>query len=81
MAGSRLYEEAIREGMKKEDSRYILSQSCTTQLNITMNFQGWRDLLNNRTKPAAQWEVRAVALAIEQKLHEIAPELFDYFLN
>jgi thymidylate synthase (FAD) len=74
--GEMLYNEALRWGMKKEDARYILPQSCTTQLNMTGNFQMWRDLLNNRTKAAAQWEVREVADEIQRLLHGIAPEIF-----
>jgi thymidylate synthase (FAD) len=76
-ASSNLYKRAMEAGMKKEDARYILPQSCTTQMNITMNFQAWRDLLGNRTKPAAQWEVRNLAIGIQNQLHEIAPEIFD----
>lgn len=72
----RVYAAAIAAGMKKEDARYILPQSCTTQLNMTGNFQMWRDLLNNRTKPAAQWEIREVADEIQRLLHGIAPEIF-----
>lgn len=71
-----LYREALKLGMKKEDARYILPQSCTTQLNMTGNFQMWQDLLRNRTKPAAQWEVREVAIEIQKYLHDIAPEIF-----
>jgi thymidylate synthase (FAD) len=73
---SHIYRAMLRAGMKKEDARYILPQSCTTQLNITGNFQMWKDLLDNRTKPAAQWEVREVALEVQRHLHSIAPELF-----
>jgi thymidylate synthase (FAD) len=65
---SAVYKQAIREKMKKEDARYILPQACTTQLNMTGNFHMWRDLLNNRTKGAAQWEVREVAIAINNEL-------------
>jgi len=71
-----IYQDSLQYGMKKEDARYILPQSCTTQLNMTGNFQMWRDLLNNRTKPAAQWEVRDLAEEIKRLLHSIAPELF-----
>lgn len=73
----RFYNLCIKSGMKKEDARYILPQSCITQLNMTGNFQMWRDLLNNRTKKAAQWEIREVAIAIQNELHKIAPEIFD----
>ena len=62
--------------MRKEDARYILPQACSTELNICMNFQGWRDLLKNRTDKHAQWEIRAVALEIQSHLNFIAPRLF-----
>jgi len=76
ISSQNLYDKLREHGIKKEDARYELPQSCETQLNLCLNFQGWRDMLNNRTKPAAQWEVRNVAIEINKKLHEIAPELF-----
>jgi len=72
-----LYTNSIKAGMKKEDARYILPQSCTTSLVLTGNFQMWRDLLGNRTAKAAQWEIRDVAIEIQNQLHGIAPEIFD----
>ena len=72
-----LYEYAVENKLlKKEDARYILPQSCTTELNLCLNFQGWQDVLKNRTDKAAQWEVREVALEIERQLKTIAPNLF-----
>ena len=71
-----IYAEAVAGGMKKEDARYILPQSCTTKINLCLNFQGWRDFLRNRTSKSAQWEIRAVALEIERQLAEIAPGIF-----
>jgi thymidylate synthase (FAD) len=71
-----VYLMAIEEGMKKEDARYILPQSCTTKINLCMNFQAWQDFLENRTEKTAQWEVRELALEIEKLLHGIAPEIF-----
>jgi thymidylate synthase (FAD) len=71
-----VYEQAIKAGMKKEDARYILPQSCTTKVNLCMNFQAWQDFLKNRTGKTAQWEVRELALEIEKLLHGIAPEIF-----
>lgn len=72
-----IYLQAIDEKMQKGDARYILPQGCTTELNICMNFQGWRDFLKNRTSKSAQWEIREVALDIQQKLHAMAPEIFN----
>ena len=77
LQASRLYHHAINNKLlRKEDARYILPQSCTTELNLCLNFQGWQDVLKNRTDKAAQWEVREVALEIERQLKTIAPNLF-----
>lgn len=76
MRCSTLYGLCIKEGMRKEDARYILPQSCTTQLNLCLNFQGWQDLLANRTAKSAQWEVRELAAEIERQLQGIAPIIF-----
>jgi len=73
----KLYGDCIDAGMRKEDARYILPQACTTSLVLTGNFQMWRDLLSNRTAKAAQWEIRDVAIEIQNQLHGIAPEIFD----
>lgn len=71
-----LYGKAVKRGMKKEDARYILPQSCATKVNLCLNFQGWRDFLCNRTGKSAQWEIRAVAIEIERQLAGIAPGIF-----
>lgn len=72
-----LYLSAINNGwLKKEDARYILPQGCETQLNLCLNFQGWRDFIKNRYDKHAQWEVRSVAQEIKRQLGEIAPNIF-----
>jgi thymidylate synthase (FAD) len=56
-----LYLVAIENKLlKKEDARYILPQSCTTELNLCLNYQAWRDFLKNRNDKHAQWEIREV---------------------
>ena len=74
-----VYQEGIKSGMKKEDARYALLHSATTQVNLCLNFQAWRDLLKNRCAKSAQWEVREVAQAIGKELHKIAPNLFEEY--
>jgi thymidylate synthase (FAD) len=77
-AASSLYLKLVDSGhMKKEDARYILPQGCTTSLNITGNFQMWKDLLANRTAKKAQWEVRDVANEITRILNQHAPMVFQ----
>jgi len=73
---SELYGDVIKAGIKKQDARYCLPQSCHTKLNLCLNFQGWVDVLGNRTKPATQEETREVFLEIQRQLQQIAPEIF-----
>ena len=72
----RTYLAAVDAGMKKEDARFILPQGCTTSLEIAGNFQMFKDLLTNRTSKHAQWEVRDVAVQMQNLLHEHAPRIF-----
>jgi thymidylate synthase (FAD) len=74
---ARLYSVLVDEKlMHQQDARYILPQACTTELNICLNFQGYRDLFRNRCTKAAQWEVRDVAFEMKKQLSEIAPIIF-----
>lgn len=72
----KLYKEGIRLGMRKEDARFILPQSCTTELLVTGNFQAWKDFLDRRNTPKAQWEIKIVAAQVQDLLSDIAPNIF-----
>lgn len=71
-----VYEELLKCCVPKEDARYILPQSITTELVMTGNFQMWYNWLKARTSPHAQWEIRAVATEIHEHLATIAPNIF-----
>lgn len=76
-AAESLYLHAVdHKLLKKEDARYILPQGCSTELNLCLNFQGWRDFLKNRAHSAAQWEARNVAFEIKRQLAVLAPGIF-----
>jgi thymidylate synthase (FAD) len=76
-AAEALYLRLVDSGqMKKEDARYILPQGCSTSMVLCLNFQGWRDFLENRLPMHAQHEVRQVAIEINRLLGEAAPNLF-----
>lgn len=76
LLGSYIYDLAIRCGVKKEDARYILSQSCHTKVRLCLNFHAWQNVLHNRCAKSAQWEIREVALEIQRQLREQCPDLF-----
>lgn len=63
--------------LKKEDSRFILPQGCTTSIVVTGNFQAWMNFIKLRADKHAQKEIREVALEINRQLHEIAPNVFE----
>lgn len=63
--------------LKKEDSRFILPQSCTTSIVVTGNFQALLNFIKLRSDKYAQKEIRQVAIAMNNQLNTIAPTIFD----
>jgi thymidylate synthase (FAD) len=76
MASDLAYAQAIQEGVKKEDARFLLLQGAETELIVVGNFQAWIDFLNLRETKEAQWEIRAVATEIRKQLATISPNIF-----
>jgi thymidylate synthase (FAD) len=76
-----LYENLIKDGIKKEDARFILPQGATTELLVVGNFQAWYDFIKLRSGKEAQWEIREVAHEINRQLHGIAPNIFKEIPN
>jgi thymidylate synthase (FAD) len=73
------YNELRELGVSKEDARYVLPAGVTTELNVSGNFQAWRDFLKLRTHNAAQEEIREVAKQIGYQLYRIAPNIFSEY--
>ena len=71
-----LYLDLIKQGMKKEDARFVLPEATCTELIVTGNFQAWIDFINLRSGKEAQWEIREVAHAINNLLSDVAPNIF-----
>ena len=73
------YNSLIELGVKKEAARYVLPAGIEMELNVSGNFQAWRDFLKLRTDNAAQEEIRQVALEIGRQLYIIAPRVFKEY--
>ena len=71
-----IYDELITSGVKKEDARFVLPAGITTELYVVGNLQAWRDFIHLRAEKHAQWEIRAVAIEINNQLAEHCPNLF-----
>lgn len=71
--------DTLRElGVKKEDARFVLPEATHTELNVVGNLQAWRDFIKLRADKHAQWEVRSLAIKINNILSEQCPNLFKY---
>lgn len=70
------YSQALQEGVKKEDARFLLLQGAETELIAVGNFQAWLDFIKLRNTKESQWEIRAVAAEIKNQLTGIAPNIF-----
>ncbi len=87
-SAKRLFDRAMRDawyfygrlleyGLKPEDARFVLPNACTTTITVSGNFREWRNFLQLRLSPRAQWEIRKLANIILDKLYEIAPSCFE----
>lgn len=72
-----LYEELVRQGVPKEDARYILPQGITTNLVLTANARELRHIFALRCCNRAQTEIRELAWKMLRLCREAAPILFN----
>ncbi|MDD7363188.1 MAG: FAD-dependent thymidylate synthase [Peptoniphilus sp.] len=71
---------ARRKAQKRaiEDARYVLPNACETKIVCTMNARSLLHFFNTRLCLRAQWEIRAMALAMLIEVKEKAPDLFKH---
>ncbi len=76
------YEKMLNMGVLKEDARYVLPNSCHTEIIFSCNFRQLRHIIELRGEIKAQWEIREAAIEILKKMKVIAPNCFyDYEIN
>jgi len=72
------YFRMVNNNIPKEDARFILPMGTGTKLMVTGNFRAWREFLQKRLIPQAQWEIRDLAGKIKEELISISDSfLFD----
>lgn len=71
-----LYTYLQHNGVKKEDARFVLPEATHTELNVSGNLQSWMDFIKLRADKHAQWEIRNVAITINNILAKECPNLF-----
>ena len=75
------YSKLLSCGLKPEDARFVLPNACTTTITVSGNFREWRNFLQLRLSPRAQWEIRKLANIVLKNLVEIAPSVFEDLLE
>ena len=70
------YRELLKQGLKPEIARYVLPNSCYTDVICTWNFRALRHIIALRTTPRALPEIREVALQLRRIMKEQAPQVF-----
>ncbi len=79
-----LKENNIKNGMdpkpaeKKaiEDARYVLPNSCTTKMIVTMNARSLLNFFKHRCCSRAQWEIQDLACKMLELVKAVAPGVF-----
>lgn len=59
-----------------EDARYVLPNSCTTKMIVTMNARSLLNFFNLRCCTRAQWEIRELAYQMLLLVKKVAPNVF-----
>lgn len=71
------YQSAVKEGVPKEDARFILPNAALTDLVVTMNARELRHFFSLRCCNRAQWEIRALADEMLKICREQCPVIFE----
>jgi len=73
------YQALQKLGIKKQDARFVLPSAVESQIVVTANLREWRYIIELRSEPGAQWEIREAAIEILKILKKHAPTIFEDF--
>lgn len=65
---ARFYQDALDDGIKPEDVRYLLPEATKTKIVVTMNLRELFHFFDVRNSQRAQWEIRDLAKAMHDAL-------------
>ena len=68
--------ERLAEKKAIEDARFVLPNSCETQMVMTMNARSLHNFFRIRCCKRAQWEIQDIANQMLALVTEVAPNLF-----
>jgi thymidylate synthase (FAD) len=71
------YDEALEEGIPKEDARFFLPQATPVNLTFSANPRSLMHFFDLRKNMKAQWEAREFATQVLEECEKWAPLTFD----
>lgn len=71
-----LYSDMVKEGIPKEDARYILPNATVSEIVISANFRELRHIFEVRCVSRAHWEIREICLKMLKIMKDKAPIVF-----
>ncbi|MBI3840361.1 MAG: FAD-dependent thymidylate synthase [Thaumarchaeota archaeon] len=75
------YEKLAAAGVPKEDARYILPGGIKTKLVMTLSARSLMHMVWQRTALQAQWEIRELAVTLQNLAREATPELWTKIIE
>lgn len=75
---NRLVQKGCSMESAREDARFVLPNATETKIMITMNARELLHFFRQRLCNRAQWEIRAMALAMLKLVKPIAPTIFRH---
>lgn len=72
------YQCLVRNGVPREDARFLLPNATETSMLMTMDGKALMHFLGLRNCNRAQWEVRALADMMLEQLRDVEPEIFNH---
>jgi thymidylate synthase (FAD) len=79
---SLLADKLVRKGISiesaREDARFVLPNATETRIMVTMNARELLHFFSQRLCNRAQWEIRAMALAMLKLVRPVAPTIFRH---
>jgi thymidylate synthase (FAD) len=73
----KLNEKGIKGEAANQDARFVLPNASETKIMVTMNARELLHFFRQRCCNRAQWEIRAMAIAMLKLVREIAPTIFS----
>ena len=68
--------EALKEGISNDEAKYLIPEAYKTSLVMTINARSLQNFLELRSSSAALWEIRLLAQAIYDAIHDDHKYLF-----